>query len=73
MSTECERDVAARFGATAHDDPYRGANHYYYSLCGWYVWLCSQGWAKARLLKGHYTQHSYHATLAEALAEASKK
>jgi hypothetical protein len=57
---------------TVIEDIYRGKCWNSYLLNGWFIWICRKGWAKARLIYGHYVDHTYHTSLEEAFLLAHK-
>ncbi len=72
MTQEEEKALAKKYKAASIEDYSRGPRWNKYFLDGWNIWMCSKGWAKAKLVNEHYTDHSYHSSLEEAFIESKK-
>ena len=66
-----EKALAVAYGAKCTPDPRRGYQWCKYELLGWHIWKCVMTrrvmWQCARLVDGHYTDHTPQKTLKEAL------
>lgn len=72
MTQQKEKALSQKYNATSIECSYRGFGRSKYLLNGWTIWMCSKGWAKAKLVNEHYTDHSYHSSLEEAFIESKK-